>query len=105
MAAGDKINIRPHFKNEKPGLKEGNDRLPCDGEAGDLYVFTSLYEGEKDSSPDSPLGVAQLWFCTKGAEGDNRNAIWQRVGFDGHITCDAPPPKPPQNTPRLDEKG
>jgi hypothetical protein len=93
MAKGDQINIKPHFKKEGP-------TLPCDGEAGDLFVFTELDEGKKDPTP---LGLASLWFCTKGAEGDGRNAIWQRVKFDDQRTCDVPPVKPPQNTPQLKE--
>lgn len=94
MAKGDQINLRPHFKEEGP-------RLPCDGAAGDLFVFTPL--GEKDLVDPSPQGLASLWFCTKGAEGDGRNAIWKRVQFDDKRTCDVDPLKPPQNTPELKE--
>ncbi len=93
MAKGDQINLKPHFK------KEGA-TLPCEGEAGDLFVFTHLDEGERDPTPQ---GLASLWFCTKGAEGDGRNAIWKRVSFDDKTTCAVSPPKPPQNTPELKE--
>jgi hypothetical protein len=82
MAKGDQINLKPHFK------KEG-DTLPCEGEVGDLYVFTTLDEGEQD-----PTKVS-LWFCIKGAEADGRNAIWARVQFDTTTTCAVRPPKPP----------
>jgi hypothetical protein len=84
MAKGDQINLKPHFK------KEGA-TLPCEGEAGDLYVFTTLDEGQPDGTPK---GLATLWFCTKGAA-DGRNAIWALVQFNGTITCAVPPPKPP----------
>jgi hypothetical protein len=87
MAKGDQINLRPHFK------KEG-DRLPCDGEAGDLYVFSKLDEGQTDLEP---FGSAQLWFCTRGTEGGRRNAMWQRVQFEGHQTCAAIPSNLPAN--------
>lgn len=93
MARGDQINIKPHFK------KEGS-TLPCEGEVGDLFVFTPLDEGERDPERQ---GSASLWFCTKGAEGDGRNAIWKRVQFDDTRTCAVPPLKPPQNTPELRE--
>ncbi|MEI7995548.1 MAG: hypothetical protein WCH01_11670 [Methylococcaceae bacterium] len=93
MTKGDQINIKPHFK------KEGS-TLPCEGEAGDLFVFTPLDEGDPDPSPE---GLASLWFCTKGAEKDSRNAIWKRVQFDDKRTCEVPPLKPPQNTPELKE--
>jgi hypothetical protein len=93
MVEGDHINFKPHFK------KEGN-KLPCDGEAGDLYVFTRLGEDDRDPSPQ---GLAELWFCTRGAEKDGRNASWKRVHFDDHKTCDVSPVTPPQNTPELKE--
>lgn len=97
MAEGDQINLKPHFKNE---FKNKEPKLPCDGQAGDLFVFTELEEGEEDPTP---LGLASLWFCTKGAQGKGRNAIWQRVKFDDQRTCADPPLKPPQDTPRLKE--
>jgi hypothetical protein len=90
MAKGDQINLRPHFK------KEG-DRLPCDGEAGDLYVFTKL--DENDTDPEK-FGSAQLWFCTRGSQGE-RHAVWRRVQFDGYETCDAVPSNLPANPPEL----
>jgi len=93
MAIGDQINLRPHFK------KEGN-TLPCEGQVGDLFVFTPLDEGERDPTPQ---GLASLWFCTKAAEGDGRNAIWARVQFDGITTCAVRPPTPPQAHPQLKE--
>jgi len=40
MAKGDQINFKPHFKKEGP-------TLPCEGEVGDLYVFTPLDEGNE----------------------------------------------------------
>ena len=92
MAQGDQINLKPHFKKE--GVT-----LPCDGEVGDLFVFTPLDEGERDPTKQ---GLASLWFCIKGAESDGRNAIWARVQFDGIITCALRPPKPPQH-PELTE--
>jgi hypothetical protein len=93
MAIGDQINFRPHFK------KEGA-TLPCAGEAGDLYVFTPLDEGERDPTPQ---GLASLWFCTKSAESDGRNAVWARVQFDGVASCAVRPPQPPQGRPDLRE--
>jgi hypothetical protein len=98
MAEGDQINIKPHFREE--GQEEQKLILPCDGKAGDLFVFTTLVEGKED---DSPQGRAQLWFCTKGTEGDGRNAIWKRVQFDDTKTCAVPLVRPPQNTPQLRE--
>jgi hypothetical protein len=95
MAKGDLINLKPHFK------KEDGDKLPCDGEAGDLYVFTKL---DKEGDPDaSAFGVASLWFCTKGTQGGRDKAVWRRVQFDGFQTCATPPPPPPANPPELKE--
>jgi hypothetical protein len=97
MAKGDQnqINLKPHFK-EKGDTSPL--RLPCEGEAGDLYVFTTLGEGDLDPNPQAP--AASLWFCIKGAEADGRNAIWARVQYDTKTTCAVPPPKPP-NIPEL----
>jgi len=90
MAKGDQINLKPHFK------KEGS-TLPCEGKAGDLYVFTPL---DEDAPVDpEPTGSAQLWFCTKGSEGDGRNAIWLRVHLLDALDCTRPPPKPPKYPP------
>jgi len=86
MAVGEQISFKPHFKKE--GVT-----LPCDGNVGDIYVFTPLDEGEKDTSAE---GVASVWFCIKAADTDGRNAVWARVHFDGVITCAVRPPKPPQ---------
>jgi hypothetical protein len=95
MAKGDQINLRPHFRKEGP-------TLPCEGEVGDLFVFTPLEEGERDPTPQ---GLASLWFCTKGSEENGkRNAVWARVSFDGTTTCAAPPPNPP-NYPDLPKQG
>lgn len=85
MATGDQINLRPHYRKDGP-------TLPCDGEVGDLFVFSPLEEGEPDPRP---TGSASLWFCIKRAESDGRNALWVRVLFDGNFTCDATPPDPP----------
>jgi hypothetical protein len=85
MAKGDQINLKPHFRDEGP-------TLPCEGEVGDLFVFSPLNEGEQDTEP---TGRPSLWFCIKRAEGDGRNALWVRVHFDGKWTCAAPPPNPP----------
>jgi hypothetical protein len=93
MATGDQINFEPHFKKDGP-------TLPCEGEVGDLYVFTPLNEGEPDPSPQ---GLASLWFCVKRAEGNGRNAVWARVQFDGITTCAVKPPNPPQDHPELKE--
>lgn len=41
MAKGDQINAKPHFKEEGP-------TLPCEAEAGDLYVLSPLGKGEPD---------------------------------------------------------
>jgi hypothetical protein len=100
MAKGDQINFKPHFKKDliRQGAEALGPTLPCEGEVGDLFVFKPLDEGEPDSTP---LGRASLWFCTKGAEGDGRHAIWQRVQFDTHTTCAVSPPNPPQNHPKL----
>ena len=91
MAKADQINLKPHFKKD-------TDRLPCDGEVGDLFVFSPLDEGERDPSKQ---GLASLWFCTKSAGPDGLNAIWARVQFDGITTCAVRPPLPPQNHPAL----
>ena len=98
MAKGDQINIKPHFKNEVP-------QLPCEGEAGDLFVTIDLNEIDLDEGePDRKAqGSAQLWFCTKGAEGDGRNAVWKRVALDDWKDCTQRLTKPPQNTPNLRE--
>jgi hypothetical protein len=92
MAKGDQINLMPHDRREGP-------TLPCDGAVGDLYVFTPLDDGERDPSP---LGRASLWVCTKAADGEG-SAIWQRVAFDGWVTCRTSPALPPQNRPELKE--
>lgn len=92
MAKGDQINLKPHFKEE--GLT-----LPCEGEAGDLYVFTHVSEGERDPTPQ---GVASLWFCAKGMDGEGP-AIWKLVQLDHFATCDVVLPIPPQNLPLLKE--
>jgi len=96
MAQGDQINFKPHFgKDKNEGLT-----LPCEGEVGDIYVFSPLGEGEKDPTPQ---GLASIWFCVKRAESDGRNAIWARVKFDGILTCGVKPPPPPANLPVLKE--
>ena len=94
MAKGDQINFKPHFKKDGP-------TLPCEGEVGDLFVFTPLDEGEQDPTPK---GRASLWFCIKRAERDGRNAIWARVHFDGTWTCAERPPNPP-NYPDVPREG
>ena len=85
MAKDDQINFRPHYRKEGP-------TLPCEGEVGDIYVFSPLDEGELDKSVS---GVASIWFCVKRAESDGRNAVWARVKFDGTVTCGMNPPLPP----------
>ena len=90
MAKGDQINLRPHFKDEGA-------RLPCEGEAGDLYVFTPLGVDDRDSSPQ---GLASLWFCIKGMNAETKET-WARVQFDGITNCGVPAPTPPQNHPQL----
>jgi hypothetical protein len=85
VAIVNQINLKPHFR------KEGT-TLPCDGEAGDLYVFTPLDEGAPDTSD---TGVAELYFCTKGSQSDGRHAIWVLVHLDSFLTCADPVPKPP----------
>ena len=92
MDIDEQINIEPRFKAQT---------VPCDGEAGDLLVLTSLGENEPDSSTQ---GLASLWFCVKSADPKNEkfpDAIWARVQFDGIATCKKPVPKPPQNHPPL----
>lgn len=93
MAKGDQINLGPHFKEEGP-------TLPCEGQAGDLYVFSRVGKDEPDTERQ---GSAELWFCTKGAMADGRNAIWKRVAFNDMKTCAVPPVKAPQDTPELKE--
>jgi hypothetical protein len=88
MAIGEQLNVRPTFKTDK---------LPCEAEAGDLVVLTTLAEGETDTSAQ---GLASLWFCTKGSDRE-RVAVWRRVDFDGIATCEQPVPAPPQNDPEL----
>ena len=79
MAKGDQFNLRPHYKDEGP-------TLPCDGEVGDLFVFTPLDEGEPDPSL---VGLASLWFCSRAMDQiEGRPAIWSRVKFDGIATCE-----------------
>jgi hypothetical protein len=92
VAKGDQINLRPHFKKDGP-------TLPCEGEVGDLYVFTPLDEGDRDPTPQ---GQASLWFCVKTEDGEGP-AIWKRVAFDDKTTCKVVPAMPPQNTPELKE--
>lgn len=97
MAKDDQINLRPHFR------KEGK-TLPCEGEVGDLFVFTPLDEGEKDPTT---TGSASLWFCIKGSLGEGNNAVWARVQFDGIWTCTSGgPPNPPKypDIPKESEK-
>ena len=102
MAKGDQINLKPHFEEERG--REGLPllRLPCEGEAGDLFVFSRLKEGQQDTSAQ---GVAELWFCTKSSQSDGRHAVWKRVSFDGMMTCDADLPLPPQNLGRPPGQG
>lgn len=96
MATGDQINLQPHDKRE-------GTTLPCDGQVGDLYVFTPLDTDPRQPDTDvSALGQASLWFCSKAADRETP-AIWQRVTFDGWFTCSAPPPPPPQDRPELRE--
>ncbi len=93
MAKGDQINVRPHFKDE-------GETLPCEAEAGDLYVLSPLNDGEPDLTAQ---GVASLWFCIRGSNGEFR-ATWARVQFDGVVTCAVTHvAKPPQNHPTLEE--
>ena len=94
MAKGDQINFKPHFRDER---REGEPDLPCEGDAGDFFVFTPLSEGEPD---DSQQGLASLWFCIKGDERE-RPATWARVQFDGIAACDVSLPLPPQNRPQI----
>jgi hypothetical protein len=93
VATGDQINVKPHFELTT---------LPCDGEAGDLFVITPLKEGDADPSPQ---GLASLWFCIKGGSAEGRPATWARVQFDGIATCKAAIPKPPQSHPPLRPDG
>ena len=93
MANGDQINLKPHFEQET---------LPCEGEAGDLFVMTPLKEGQLDVSPQ---GVASLWFCIKAGNTNERPATWARVQFDGIATCRAPVANPPQTHPTIPRQG
>jgi hypothetical protein len=93
MAKGDQINFKPHFRDEGP-------TLPCEGQVGDLFVFSPLNDGERDGSPQ---GLASLWFCTRGMDEEGRPATWARVQFDGIATCEVRLPTPPQNRPQLNE--
>jgi hypothetical protein len=82
------LRLVPHFKTNK---------LPCEAEAGDLCVINPLPEDERDPDPE---GSAQLWFCVKGAwKPEGEPALWKRVLFEGHITCDQTPKPPPQTDP------
>jgi hypothetical protein len=104
MARGDQINLKPHFEEERG--REGLPllKLPCEGEAGDLFVFSRLREDQPDPSAQ---GVAELWFCTKSSQSDGRHAVWKRVSFDGMSRCDdvVDLPLPPQNTPPPPRQG
>jgi hypothetical protein len=97
MARGDQINLKPHFEEERGREGLPLQRLPCEAEAGDLFVFTPLRGDQPDPSAQ---GYAQLWFCTKSSQSDGRHAVWKRVSFDRWDMCDADIPLPPQNTPR-----
>ena len=98
MSKGNHINIKPQFKSDE-------DRLPCDGKAGDLFVFTHL--NKDDEIDPEPQGSASLWFCIKGAIMEQNDilqpATWARVQFDGIAMCRMPLPLPPQNRPQLFE--
>jgi hypothetical protein len=84
--AYDQLNIEPAFTQST---------VPCEGEAGDLFVMTPVVKGDVDGSFQ---GLASLWFCTKSAENE-RPTEWKRVQFDTAATCRTPVPNPPQNTP------
>ena len=93
MAAGDQINLRPHFKDEGPSL-------PCEAEAGDFYVLSPL---DRDETDFSDQGRASLWFCIRSSNPEFK-ATWARVQFDGIVTCDVTHiAEPPQNRPILQE--
>ena len=93
MTTGDQINLKPHFEEERG--REGLPllRLPCEAEAGDLYVFSRLRGDQPDGSAQ---GMAELWFSTKSNQG-GRSPVWKRVAFDGAMDCEADLPLPPQN--------
>ena len=90
----EQLNVKPIFEAQK---------LPCDGEAGDLLVLTPLKDGEPDPSPP-PQGKATLWFCIRSGKGE-LPATWALVSFDGIATCDVPLPPPPQNRPPVRREG
>ena len=89
MASGDQINFRPWFEQDK---------VPCEGELGDILVVTPLKDRQSD--PEK-LGSASLWFCMKSGKAE-RPAIWAHVQFDGFATCQTGPlPTPSQTLPPL----
>ena len=90
MAAGERINLRPNFREEQ---------VPCKGNVGDLIILTPLDEGERDGMP---VGVASLWVCTKANwDPEGEPAVWARVQFDGIASCGNPIQTPPQDLPTL----
>ena len=85
-----RLNILPNFQQ---------DRLPCEGDVGDVVILTRLAKGEFDKSTD---GQASVWICIKGSWAPERtNAIWALLPLDLLGTCDASVPLPPQGRPRL----
>jgi hypothetical protein len=78
------LRLVPHFQEDK---------VPCEGKAGDLFVKARRKE-------DDPALVAELWFCIRGAqqqEGRTISAVWYRVAMEGNATCAEVPRDPPQN--------
>jgi hypothetical protein len=84
VAIDNEVNFRPTFETNK---------VPCEGEVGDMVVLTALKEGAADPEKD---GSASVWFCIKAGRGE-RPAVWACVQFLGIATCDIPLRKPPQD--------
>lgn len=90
MSTGDINNFGPWYERDK---------VPCEGEVGDILVMTPLKQGEPDRSP--PLqGKASVWFCIK-SQSDEGDAVWALVSFDGVANCGTPIPDPPLDRPIL----
>ncbi len=89
MAKREQQNFRPQFLR---------DRVPCEGDVGDILVMTKL--DERDRDPEKQ-GSASVWFCVV-SQTEEHDAIWRRVQFDGVASCDRQVPLPPQNLPELE---
>lgn len=90
MTQPNPLNIKPLFRADK---------LPCDGQVGDVLIISPLEEGEPDFEP---RGVATIWVCTRASyDAEGLPAVWIRLQAEGYASCDYPVPPPPQDIPHL----